>query len=70
MKKSWTIDIYLYRLYALFSFETWALTGVWELNGLRLASSITTLVPIMEIGPMEQVIHITTNVDMYPYVFM
>ena len=54
------IDVYLYRLYVLFLFGTWALIGVWELNGLRLAFLIMTLVPIMEIGPMEQVIHIRT----------
>lgn len=56
--------MYLNRLYVLFLFETWALTGEWELNGSRLAFLIMTLAPIMEIGPMEQVNHITTGANM------
>lgn len=43
------------RLYAHFLFETWALTGEWEQNGSRHVCWITTLVPTMETGPMEQV---------------
>lgn len=44
------------RLFVPFWFETWASTGEWELNGLRLVFWIMIRVPTMEIGPMEQVI--------------
>lgn len=53
---SWlNVDILFDRLYAHFLFETWALTGEWEQNGSRHVCWITTLVPTMETGPMEQV---------------
>lgn len=52
------ISFYFDRLFVLFLFEIWALTGGWELSGLRHAFWIMIHAPIMVIGLTGQVINL------------